>query len=236
MNKSISLVMPVHNEAASIETTISEWLEMAAREQIQLEVIATEDGSTDGTREILETLASTDSRVRAVTSVLRKGYSQAVADGIRSASAELVCCVDSDGQCDPRDLVRLLALVTPTNVVCGIRTPRNDSLVRRTMSNSFRFVYRLTSKVRLVDPSCPYVLGVRENMLIPARFDPVLPQGYWWEFHARLLKAGIESVEAPVSHRRRLDGKTRVYKLSKVPRIAVVHLAGLFKIRNSPGK
>jgi hypothetical protein len=86
------------------------------------------------------------------------------------------------------------------------------------------------------DPSCPYLL-VRREVLddVLAGHPGILPQGFWWEFAARVQAAGLRSVEVPVNHRRRSAGATQVYRPTKVPRIAVEHLLGLLALRKDIG-
>ena len=59
----------------------------------------------------------------------------------------------------------------------------------------------------------------------------ILPQGFWWEFSARVHAAGLRAAEVPVRHRPRAAGTTQVYRPAKVPRIAVVHFLGLLALR-----
>jgi hypothetical protein len=81
------------------------------------------------------------------------------------------------------------------------------------------------------DPSSSFVAAYRRDVLSVLPAIPVLPQGFWWEFFARADAAGLRILEVPVSHRRR-DGATRIYRLRPLPRIVLVHLAGLVRLRN----
>ena len=106
-----------------------------------------------------------------------------------------------------------------------------DRLQRRMMSRAFGAVYKALHRVRLTDPSCPYVVASRQAAQTIASAPPELPQGYWWEFHARGKQLGFTTFEVPVSHRVRIEGGTRVYKWLELPRIGVVHLQGLWRLR-----
>jgi hypothetical protein len=59
----------------------------------------------------------------------------------------------------------------------------------------------------------------------------ILKQGFWWEFLARAVAANLCIVETPVRHRVRARGVTQVYRPTKVPRIAIEHLIGLYRLR-----
>ena len=229
---SIDVVLPVHNEGESIAQTLREFLAVTAENDCAVRFVVSEDGSTDDTVEILQGLAK-EMPIKLLSATSRKGYSQAVIDGLDACDADLMCCVDSDGQCDPSDLAQLIAQLPGHDIVFGQRTPRADPTVRIAMSAAFRAVYRVLFGIRLRDPSCPYVL-MRKDAWTRLRAQPNigrLPQGFWWEFLARAHFEQLKIATVPVSHRVRTAGTTQVYRVSKVPRIAAVHLAGLVRLR-----
>lgn len=100
------------------------------------------------------------------------------------------------------------------------------------MSAAFGVPFRLMFRVRRADPSCPYLLIRREALGDVLRGSPgILPQGFWWEFSARVHAAGLRAAEVPVRHRPRAAGTTQVYKPAKIPGIAAEHLLGLLALR-----
>lgn len=227
----IEVVLPVHNEAASIETTLREFHAHATQAGLTVSFRACEDGSSDGTQDILHRLEGELPLVADCASE-RRGYSKAVVDGLRSASAPVIGFIDSDGQCDPADLPKLVAALPGHDIVFGYRHPRVDPVVRKVMSGAFGTVFRLFFPVKRKDPSCPYLLVRRECVPRALAGNPgILRQGFWWEFSARAQAAGLKAVEVPVHHRARASGTTQVYKPAKVPRIAAEHLAGLVSLR-----
>jgi len=190
-----------------------------------------EDGSSDGTAAVVQALAAT-LPITLITAPTRKGYSRAVVDGLRATTADLVACVDADGQCDPRDLVRLVEALDGHDLVVGRRTHRADHWSRMIMSRAFRFVFSAFFSVPLHDPSSPYLLIRRAALDRVIASDPgILPQGFWWEFYARAVELGLDLSEIPVGHRVRSAGRTQVYRPTKIPGIALVHLIGLVRLR-----
>jgi glycosyltransferase involved in cell wall biosynthesis len=225
----VQLVLPVHNEAASIERTVSELHEVLSR-IVDLEFVVCEDGSVDGTKDVLRKLATRFPMKLEIASE-RKGYSRAVIDGFRITTAPYVLFVDSDGQCDPLDFEKLWNVRNEADVIIGWRVSRSDHWIRKLMSGSFKVVHRMLFNVRIHDPSCPYLL-IPQHVL--RRLVPqlgVLSYGFWWEFVARVWGNGFSLKEVPVRHRNRAAGETQVYRVSKVPGIAISHLVGLFTIR-----
>lgn len=225
----VQVLLPVHNEAESIARTLRE-IHEALRSQVSYEFLICEDGSRDGTREVVERLAN-ELPIRLMPGGERKGYSRAVIDGMRAMTAPYLLCLDSDGQCDPNDFDAFWQARERADVAIGWRTHRADTLARKLLSRTFYRLYRLLFPgLKIHDPSCPF-------LLIPRRVvDAVLPklgamsQGFWWEFAARCHAAGFRFVELPVRHRLRAAGQTQVYRLSKLPGIGYSHVLALFKI------
>lgn len=193
--------------------------------------VVSEDGSSDGTAAVVQALAAA-LPITLITAPMRKGYSRAVVDGLRATTADLVACVDADGQCDPRDLIRLAQSLDGHDLIVGRRMHRADHWSRKVMSRAFRTVFSVFFSVPLHDPSSPYLLITRPALDRVLASDPgILPQGFWWEFYARAVELGLSLSEIPVGHRARSAGTTQVYRPTKVPRIALVHLIGLIRLR-----
>lgn len=234
MQSRIDIVLPVHNEAESIGPTLEEFYRVVRDEhKIDIRFIVCEDGSRDNTVAVLQKL-SERLPILLLTDTKRKGYSRAVIDGFKASESELVGFIDSDGQCDPADFPAFVAEheKEPVDLVFGYRNPRQDHWVRIVMSKLFGLVYRSMFSIPMRDPSCPYLLVRRQALQEILRGDlGILKQGFWWEFVARSVAAGLRIEEIPVAHRVRAAGETQVYRPSKVPRIAIEHLRGLTKLR-----
>lgn len=228
----IDVVLPAHNEGASIGQTLREFYSVVhGKDGFDIRFVVCEDGSTDDTVPVLKAVAQ-ELPLHLISDPVRKGYSRAVIDGFRATTAPLVAFIDADGQCDPADFRRLHELIGGRDFVMGYRNPRVDHPVRIAMSGAFGLVYRRLFPVPFRDPSCPFLIIRRESLLriLEGRVG-VLKQGFWWEFVARAMALDLRSVEAPVTHRPRGAGTTQVYKPTKVPRIAAEHLAGLVTLR-----
>jgi glycosyltransferase involved in cell wall biosynthesis len=230
----VEVLLPVHNEGESVEATIREiYDELSPR--VNVGFIICEDGSKDNTKEVLTRLAK-ELPLRLNLSDERKGYSRAVRDGMHMLQADYLLCLDSDGQCDPKDFWKLWDARNGCDVVLGWRVTRADPLVRRALSRLFYLLYRMVLHVPVHDPSCPYVL-------IPGRVASQLAdrlgamqQGFWWEFVARVHRSGYRITELPVNHRLRAAGVTQVYKWTRMPGIFFRHVSALFRIRAETSK
>lgn len=228
----VDVVIPAHNEAESIGRVIREFATAMDRlPGARVRFIVCEDGSSDGTADVVRELAR-ELPIELISSSERKGYSRAVVDGLRAASARLVGFVDSDGQCDPSDFPKFLKAIGDADMVVGFRCPRRDPWYRLAMSRAFGVVYHRLFAVVLRDPSCPYLLVRKEALdrVLHGQLG-VLSQGFWWEFQARASAVQIRVAEVPCQHRSRLAGQTQVYRPRSIPGIAGRHLVALFRLR-----
>jgi len=224
----VEILLPVHNEAESIEGTIREtYGELSPR--VNAGFIVCEDGSRDNTQEILQGLAQ-DLPLRLNMSPARKGYSKAVREGMQMLQADYLLCLDSDGQCDPKDFWKFWALRSDYDLIIGWRVHRSDTLLRRTFSRFFYRIYQAVLRTPVHDPSCPFVLVKRPVVQAIVGELGTMKEGFWWEFVARLYRRGYKIKELPVHHRLRAAGVTQVYKWTKLPGIFLHHVAGIFRI------
>ncbi len=224
----LEVLLPVHNEAQTIGATIRELYEEFSS-RVSMRFIVCEDGSSDGSKELLTSL-SREIPMNLSLSDARKGYSRAVRDGMAALQAPYLLCLDSDGQCDPKDFWKLWEARSEADVVMGWRVDRADTLLRRSLSRFFYLLYQAVFRVPVHDPSCPYVLARQEVIKRLAPELGAMQQGFWWEFVARAHRRGCSIKELPVHHRQRAGGVTQVYKYRKMPGIFFRHFFALFKI------
>ena len=224
----LEVLLPVHNEGDSIERTVRE-IHDELSPQVPLRFIICEDGSVDDTREVLTRL-SQSLPMKLIMSEARKGYSRAVVDGMKQLEAPYLLCLDSDGQCDPKDFWKFWEARDTADVVIGWRVNRADNFMRRTMSRFFYYVYQMFYRTPVHDPSCSFVLisGKVADAIAPKMGQ--MQQGFWWEFVARVHGCRFNLHEIPINHRLRSAGETQVYHLRKLPGIGWRHFVALFRI------
>lgn len=225
----LEIFLPVYNEADGIEATIREiYNELSSR--VRVRFIICEDGSRDNTKEILRSLAD-ELPLRLNLSESRRGYSRAVRDGMEMLEADYLLCLDSDGQCDPKDFWQFWEARNSADLVMGWRVARQDTFTRKMFSRLFYRIYQTVFHTPIHDPSCPYMLMGADVVRTIRPILGAMQQGFWWEFVARVHAAGYSIRELPVNHRLRTAGVTQVYKWQKMPGIFFRHVAALFAIR-----
>jgi dolichol-phosphate mannosyltransferase len=224
----LQVLLPVHNEAASIEATVRElYAELSRHAQVQF--IFCEDGSSDNTQEVLTRLAE-EIPAKLLMSTQRKGYSRAVRDGMLAMDAPYLLCLDSDGQCDPQNFLTFWQNRAAADVLIGWRVNRSDNWMRKGMSRTFFGFWKALYGCPIHDPSCPYVLAGAKTIQALAPRMGAMQEGFWWEFMARVHRLHYSIREFPVNHRERAAGVTQVYRLGKLPGIGYRHGLALFQI------
>src|SRR5471032_2775723 len=129
--RQLSIVVPVKDEKENL-FPLYERVRDAMRGNIEWELVLVDDGSTDGTAQVMERMADSDRRVKVVR--LRRNYGQAAAmqAGIDVATGDVIVTMDGDLQNDPSDIPMLLAKIDEGyDVVLGERAKRRDSLLIR---------------------------------------------------------------------------------------------------------
>src|SRR4030042_6598696 len=153
----IAVLMPIHNEAETIEESVTEFYDVI-NPKMPLELVLSEDGSTDNTERVIEELSG-KIPLKAVLSTSRKGYAGGIKDGLKLVRADYVLITDSDGQNDPKDFWKLWNLRAKYDVVSGWRIERADAFHRKVMSKLFQLGIKNTFNLpNLMDTTAPFKL------------------------------------------------------------------------------
>jgi len=151
----ISLVIPVYNEKDSLATLHAEIVEAAQRADQQVEVIFVDDGSRDGSWELIRELAAKHANVHGIRFRRNFGKAAALSAGFRAAKGELILTLDADLQDDPAEIARFLtALSEGYDVVSGWKRKRHDPWHKVWPSRVFNFLVSRVTGVKLHDHNC----------------------------------------------------------------------------------
>ena len=155
----LSYFFPAHNEAENIEPLVEEALGELGTLADTFEIIAVDDGSTDGTGDIADRLAAAHPEtVRVVHHATNHGYGAAVRSGLRAARYPLICFTDGDRQFRVADIARLTDELgpdgSPPDVVAGYRIKRADPTIRLAYARGYRAALRLFFGLGVRDPDC----------------------------------------------------------------------------------
>jgi len=225
----VTLLMPAYNEAKTIENVILDFYRKIGR-KIPLQIMVIEDGSTDGTKKVLQQL-SKKIPLKLFLEKKRRGYSRAVANGLAKIGTKFVVCVESDGQYFPEDFWKLFAGRNQYDIVSGYRITRADSLYRRIISGSFQYMARFLFKdLYLHDITCPYILIRTPIAKKISREIKHMRESFWMEFSIIAYNRRYAIQEVPVRHRKSSFRTTNIYTPFKIPKIVFSHFIGLLKL------
>ncbi len=202
----LSIVIPVKDEEANIEPLASEITHVLERWGGSWECIWVDDGSTDSTLSLLESLHALDNRHQFISLDRNYGQSTALVAGFRHVRGRVVATLDGDGQNDPNDIPRLIEILESrdVDVVNGIRRKRRDSVVRKICSRIGNWFRNFVTGDNIKDVGCSLRVFRSECL------DGLMVFEGMHRFLPTLIKMrGWKAVEVPVNHRMRVRGKTK---------------------------
>lgn len=224
----ITVVMAAYNEAAELETAVTGVVEGLRDRQADFEVIVVENGSTDGTVALGESLAAAMPELQ-TRSLPYADYGAAIRDGLLHASGDAIVVFDVD-YWDLDFVDRALPRLSDAVIVLGSkRAPGSRDtrpLVRRAATATFATLQRLLLAMRVSDTHGIKVL--RAGEIVPMARECVCTADLFdTELVARALRAGLTVAELPVTVTETRPPRTSL--ASRVPRT----LAGLVRLRRS---
>lgn len=203
MNPVYSVVIPLKNEAENIGTLIAELEPVMASLNKPWELICIDDGSTDGTAKLLKDVSIQKPFLRPISFDQNYGQSSAFDAGFKAAKGEFVITLDGDGQNDPKDIPTLLQLISSCDMVCGIRSKRKDTWIKRFTSKTANFVRNSLIDDGVQDTGCSLKV-YRTSCLAKIK----MYQGMHRFLPALFIIEGFRIQQTPVNHRERLRGKS----------------------------
>ncbi|WP_447600990.1 glycosyltransferase family 2 protein [Nitrospira sp. Nam80] len=200
-----SVVIPIKDERENLIPLTEQLLKaLTSRDESRsapFEIVFIDDGSTDGSGEALDQLAARHPEVSVIHFDRNYGQSSAFDAGFKQSTGELVITMDGDLQNDPADIGTLLAYVKDFDLVCGWRTNRHDSPVRKISSRIANAVRSAITGDRVHDTGCSLKIF---RQAVVARLQ--MFEGMHRFFPALALMHGFTVTEVPVRHYPRTHG------------------------------
>jgi glycosyltransferase involved in cell wall biosynthesis len=203
---SLSIFFPCYNEKDSIRGLTEKSIRVAGDICDDYEIVLVDDGSSDGTSEMMDQLADKYPMVHVVHHRVNQGYGAALQSGFRAARKDYVFYTDGDGQFDIAELPKLLPLIDQYDIVSGYRMNRQEGLLRKI--NAFcwtKFVGWLFN-LKLRDIDCAFKLYKREL------FDTIEMHSTGalidTEILARAQRKGYTIAQIGVHHYPRMSGQS----------------------------
>ena len=222
----LSLVFPIFDEEENIEPLLASAREIASRLTRNFEIILVDDGSRDGSAEIIGRHCQKDSRVRLLQHSRNTGYGAALHSGLRESRGELIFFSDADLQFDLSELENLIDHADDFDIVAGYRAQRSDPWPRRLLADTWGFIVRGMFGLSVRDIDCAFKLFRRE--VIDEIEIESIGAFVNTEILVRAETLGYRVHQVPVSHRRRQNGTQSGANLKVILR-AVLELATLYR-------
>ena len=207
----LTFVIPVYNEVESLRALHQELCAVATKNSYEIEILLIDDGSKDGSWDLIKTLAGEDERVRGIRFRRNFGKAAALSAGFEAARGDLIFTLDADLQDDPHEIPRFIEeLDKGFDVISGWKQVRHDPWHKVGPSRVFNWLVGRLTGVKLHDHNCGfkcYRREVLEEVRIYGelhRFVPVLAAAKGW---------GVS--EVVVNHRARKFGYSK-YGVSRI--------------------
>lgn len=209
---SLSVFFPAYNDAPSIAKLVDKAFEVLRARAADYEVIVVNDGSRDGTADVLAGLQTQyGAAFRVITHAENRGYGAALRSGFAAARKEFVFYTDGDGQYDAGELPKLLDAMAPdVGLVNGFKIERRDPWHRTAIGTVYNRFARLVFRIRLRDIDCDFRLIRRA--LIEATPLWSTSGTICVELVKKLELSGYRVVEVGVHHYPRLHGRSQFFR------------------------
>lgn len=211
---SVSIIIPVFNEKDTI-SKLAKNIEQALKPaNIAYEVIWVDDGSTDGSRDILKQIRKNFAHSKVLFLARNYGQTTAITAGLKAAEGEIAVTLDADLQNDPNDIPAMLNIYRQGyDVVSGWRKNRKDAFLRRACSQIANRIISYITNLPLHDFGCSLKLYNAQKL------KKICLHGELHRFIPALMsRYGVKITEVPVKHHPRLYGKSK-YNLTRTFRV-----------------
>jgi len=211
----LSVIAPIYNEEESIVHLVREVQEALADTGLRYELVLVDDGSKDGSFELMKQLSAVHDELVVIRFRRNFGQTAALQAGLDHARGAKVVLMDADLQNDPRDIPRLLAkLAEGYDLVAGWRAQRKDTFLNRRLPSIIaNYIISASTKVNLHDYGCTLkamTAEVAKELRLYGEMHRFIPAVANW--------VGARIVEMPVNHRARRFGQTK-YGIGRTIRV-----------------
>lgn len=201
----VSVVVPLLDESQSLEELHLRLVEVLEAIQRPFEIIYIDDGSKDGSLDILKAIYSRDSRVKVLSFRRTYGKSAALAVGFEEAQGDIIVTIDADLQDDPAEIPNLIEkLESGYDLVSGWKKHRRDPISKTLPSKVFNMLVRIVTGLKIHDINCGlkvYRKQVTNQFKLYGQLHRFLP--------IFAFKEGFKVGEVAVTHHPRKYGKTK---------------------------
>lgn len=216
----LSVFFPAYNDSGTIASMVVSALLAARTLTPDHEVIVINDGSRDGTPQVLDELARVYPEVRIVHHQVNRGYGGALRSGFAAATKDLVFYTDGDAQYDPSEMALLWQRMTPdVDLVNGYKISRSDPLHRIVIGRVYHHTVKTLFGLKVRDVDCDFRMmrrSIFEKVELTKNSGVIC-----LELMKKVQDAGFRIAEVPVHHFHRAYGRSQFFNVPRIFRTGV---------------
>lgn len=217
---SLSIFFPCFNDAGTIASMVIKSDAVAKNITHDYEIIVVDDGSTDGSRELLKSLEATYPKLRLVFHEKNRGYGGALRSGFENSTKEWIFYTDGDAQYDVHELEKLVPYAGENvDWVNGFKIKRHDPLHRILIGTTYQYLIKFLFGIKVKDVDCDFRL-IRKRI-----FEKVTLKHNSGVICVEMMKkfqnAGFQFAEVGVHHYFRTYGKSQIFNFKRLIKVLV---------------
>lgn len=221
----LSVVIPVYNEEKNLSSLYRELDQVLPQLDLHYEIVFVDDGSLDGSFDLLHSLHAEDEHVKVIQFRRNFGQTAAFSAGFDHAGGDLILTMDADGQNDPADIPKLLDKLREGDfdLVTGWRVNRKEPFIRRLLSRAANLIITRSTRISVHDRGCSLKIFKRDlvkNMRLYGQMHRFLPE--------LASSIGAQVAEVPITDRARKHGRSKYGSISRTPRVFLDLITILF--------
>lgn len=222
----VSAMFPCYNDAATIGKLVDDVHEALSPLVEAVEVIVVDDGSSDGSGQVLDALAADRDWLRVVHHERNRGYGGALISGFTAARHEWIFYTDGDAQYDASEAALLVKVAEDTlaagrsiDIVQGWKIGRGDPWHRKVIGRVYHHIVKLLFRLPVRDTDCDFRL-FRRRLIVDRPLQSTTGVICVEMMHS-FTQQGAHFVETPVHHFARPSGRSQFFRLPAISRSAL---------------
>ena len=221
MENNLSIILPVFNEAQTINALVDEISVHLTKYIKDFEIIIVDDGSTDNTSSIIKDMTKAMPNFKIVTHEVNKGYGYAIKSGIKASSKDWVFIMDADGQFRIDSFETFWKNKQDNDFILGYREKRNDNFYRLILGRTGNWLSNILLKKKITDINCGFKLFKKSDLAPLILFST----GGLINFEILHLlfknKEKYRFLQLPVIHYPRLQGRQTGGRIKAIGKILI---------------
>jgi len=217
LGQSVSINIPIYNNKETIQEVILECIRIVSSITNDWEINLVDDGSTDGSKMIIDKIGKANERIKIFHHVTNMGFGPTLKEIFTLGSKKWIFFISADGQFLPSDLIKMWKQTENYDYILGIREKRNDSFFRRVNSKIYNLIISIISKKRTKDVNS-IVLFKRDILSkIQLKSNSAFVHA---ELYMKTIKNNFKMTEVKVFHKKRMHGRGGGGKLNVILKTA----------------